>query len=44
MLRAHLDGPRVTGQARIRITWFASAADVGGGNAQHDVSNTFELR
>lgn len=43
-LRAHLEGPPVTGTARIRVTWFTSAADVGQGTAHNDVSNTFELR
>jgi hypothetical protein len=43
-LRAHLEGTRVTGTARIRVTWFASAAEVGQGTAHDDTSNTFVIR
>jgi hypothetical protein len=43
-LQAPVPGPRVTGVARIRITWFEDASAVGTGTPHHDFSNTFELR
>jgi hypothetical protein len=43
-LHAPIPGPRVTGVARIRITWFEDADDVGTATPHEDVSNTFELR
>ena len=43
-LQAPVPGPRITGLARIRITWFDDASAVGTGTPHQDVSNTFELR
>jgi hypothetical protein len=43
-LQAPVPAPRVTGVARIRITWFEDASAVGTGTPHQDVSNTFELR
>lgn len=43
-LHAPIPAPRVTGSARIHITWFDDAASVGTGTPHVDVSNTFVLR
>jgi hypothetical protein len=43
-LHAPIPAPRVTGIARIRITWFDHADGVGTATPHDDVSNTFELR
>lgn len=43
-LHAPIPAPRVTGSARIHITWFEDASAVGTGTPHVDVSNTFVLR
>jgi hypothetical protein len=43
-LQAPIPAPRVTGVARIRITWFDSADEVGTSAPHEDVSNPFTLR
>jgi len=43
-LHAPIPGPQVTGIARIRITWFEDADDVGTATPHEDVSNIFEIR
>ena len=43
-LHAPIPAPRVTGTARIHVTWFEDTSAVGIGMPHADVSNTFELR
>lgn len=43
-LHAPIPAPRVTGNARIHITWFEDASAVGTGTPHVDVSNIFVLR
>ncbi len=43
-LHASLQGPQVTGTARIRIVWFTDADDVGSTNSNESYSETFEIR
>jgi hypothetical protein len=43
-LHAPIPAPRVTGNARIHITWFEDASAVGTGTPHIDISNTFVLR